>query len=557
MYKHTILLTTKTLTIMRKRFLLSLLVALLTTLSTHAYDFQSGDLYYYITSDTTVEVTYQYESWSESNYQGLTTATIPETVTNNGSTYSVTSIGMEAFYNCSSLTSITIPNSVTSIGYRAFYGCSSLPVEDNLRYADTYLVEAVDKSLSTYTIKAGTKWIGNDAFSRCSSLTSITIPNSVTSIGDIAFSRCSSLTSITIPNSVTSIGDEAFYGCSSLTSITIPNSVTSIGDYAFYDCSSLTSLTLPNSVTSIGDDAFAWCTSLTSIVVESGNTMYDSRENCNAIIETASNTLIAGCQSTTIPNSVTSIGDYAFRDCSSLTSITLPNSVTSIGCYAFGNCSSLADIYCYATTPPVCYVSSGYESFLGVSRHCYIHVPAGTIRDYQMAAGWSDFYHFFEISELPDGAPTDQVGVTVTGNYATFSWPVNPTASSYTLTITKDGEVFCTLIFNNMGQLVGMAFAPARNGEQSANQDDAQSTAYGFSFVVTNLDANSHYTYTFTVNGADNEVIETYSGSFDTSEVTALSETERQNKPSRKIIRDGQVLILRNGETYDMMGQRL
>ena len=108
-----------------------------------------------------------------------------------------------------------------------------------------------------------------------------------------------------------------------------------------------------------------------------------------------------------------------------------------------------------------------------------------------------------------------------------------------------------------MGQLVGMAFAPARNGEQSANQDEAQSTAYGFSFVVTNLDANSHYTYTFTVNGADNEVIETYSGAFDTSEVTALSETEQQNKPSRKIIRNGQVLILRNGVAYDMMGNML
>ena len=174
-----------------------------------------------------------------------------------------------------------------------------------------------------------------------------------------------------------------------------------------------------------------------------------------------------------------------------------------------------------------------------------------------MATGWSDFYHFYEISELPDGAPTDQVGVTVTGNYATFSWPVNPTASSYTLTITKDGEVFCTLIFNNMGQLVGMAFAPARNGEQSANQDDAQSTAYGFSFVVTNLDANSHYTYTFTVNGADNEVIETYSGAFDTSEETALSETEQANKPSRKILRNGQVLILRDGVAYDMMGNML
>ena len=174
-----------------------------------------------------------------------------------------------------------------------------------------------------------------------------------------------------------------------------------------------------------------------------------------------------------------------------------------------------------------------------------------------MADGWGYFYHFYEISELPDGAPTDQVGVTVTGNYATFSWPVNPTASSYTLTITKDGEVFCTLIFNNMGQLVGMAFAPARNGEQSANQGDAQSTAYGFSFVVTNLDANSHYTYTFTVNGADNEVIETYSGSFDTSEVTALPATTQEQQPSRKLLRDGQVVILRNGVAYDMMGNTL
>ena len=133
---------------------------------------------------------------------------------------SVTSIGDYAFNRCSSLTSITISDSVTSISVSAFYGCDSLPVENNLRYADTYLVGPVDKSLSTYTIKEGTKWIGESAFYDCSHLTSITIPNSVTSIGASAFRNCSSLTSITIPNSVTSIGAYTFEGCSNLSEIT-------------------------------------------------------------------------------------------------------------------------------------------------------------------------------------------------------------------------------------------------------------------------------------------------------------------------------------------------
>ena len=168
--------------------------------------------------------------------------------------------------------------------------------------------------------------------------------NSVTSIEECAFVYCSSLTSIEIPNSVTSIGEYALTYCTSLTSIEIPNSVTSIGHNAFSNCSSLTSVIIGNSVTSIGDDAFAHCSSLTSIVVDADNSKYDSRNGCNAIIETASNTLIAGCQNTIIPNSVTSIGDDAFRYCSSLTSIQIPNSVTSIGYEAFYYCSSLTSV---------------------------------------------------------------------------------------------------------------------------------------------------------------------------------------------------------------------
>ena len=168
---------------------------------------------------------------------------------------------------------------------------------------------------------------------------------SVTSISNYAFAGgCSGLTSVSIPNSVTSIGNSAFEYCSGLTSVSIPNSVTSIGDYAFYECSGLTSVSIPNSVTSIGNFIFNGCTSLESIVVESGNSKYDSRDNCNAIIETATNTLLAGCKNTTIPNSVTSIGDSAFSGCSGLTSVTIPNSVTSIGDWAFSGCSGLTRV---------------------------------------------------------------------------------------------------------------------------------------------------------------------------------------------------------------------
>ena len=203
---------------------------------------------------------------------------------------------------------------------------------------------------TTYSVTS----IGDGAFANHSGLTSVTIPNSVTSIGNYAFFNCSGLTSVTIPNSVTTIGDSAFNGCSGLSSVTIGNSVTSIGEFAFSHCSGLTSVTIPNSVTSIGKYAFHNCSGLTSVVVDKDNSTYDSRNNCNAIIETSTNNLIVGCKNTIIPNSVTSIGDCAFYNCSGLTSVTIPNSVTFIGKYAFEDYSGLTKLVSLAVEPPTC-----------------------------------------------------------------------------------------------------------------------------------------------------------------------------------------------------------
>ncbi|MBO7115724.1 MAG: leucine-rich repeat protein [Prevotella sp.] len=167
---------------------------------------------------------------------------------------------------------------------------------------------------------------------------------SVTSIGSSAFQYCINVTSVTIGNSVVNIDQSAFEGCSGLTSIEIPNSVTYIGYMTFSGCSRLTSITIPNSVTYIGVKAFTSCSNLTSMIVESGNIRYDSRENCNAIIETSTNKLISGCKNSFIPNSVASIGNNAFDGCSGLTSINIPNSVTSIGMSAFQGCSGLTSV---------------------------------------------------------------------------------------------------------------------------------------------------------------------------------------------------------------------
>ena len=272
---------------------------------------------------------------------------------------SVTSIGGGAFSNCWNLPSIEIPNAVTSIGDFAFRGCTSLTsmmvASGNTYYDSRDNCNAIIET-ATNTLVAGCK--------------NTVIPNSVISIGDGAFFGCLGLTSVEIPNSVTSIGSQAFEGCTGMTSVTIGNSVTSIGYFAFQDCSGLTSVEIPNSVTSIGDFTFRGCTGLTSMMVASGNTYYDSRDNCNAIIETATNTLVEGCKNSVIPNTVTSIEGGAFYYCTGLTSVEIPNSVTSIGGQAFEGCTGLTSM-----TIGNSVTSIGYAAFQECAGLTLVEIP--------------------------------------------------------------------------------------------------------------------------------------------------------------------------------------
>ena len=281
----------------------------------------------------------------------LTSITIPN---------SITSIGNCTFESCAKLTYITIPNSVTSIGDHAFDGCTGLTgitiPGSVISIGDGAFVHC--ENLTSITIQNGVTNIGMSAFYGCSGLTNIVIPNSVTSIGFTAFQDCIGLTSVTIPDSVTSISEGVFADCKSLTSITIPKSVTSIGDDAFLRCRNLTSVTIPDSVTSIENNVFGECVGLTSIKVSKNNKVYDSRNNCNAIIETKTNKLISGCKNTVLPNDITSIGACAFYGCRNLTSITIPNSVTSIGSEAFYGCTGLISV-----TIPSSVTSIGESAF--------------------------------------------------------------------------------------------------------------------------------------------------------------------------------------------------
>ena len=428
----------------------------------------------------------------------------------------VTSIGGKAFYKCSSLTGVTIPNSVTSIGSPAFSGCSNLnqinvdtantkfssvngvlfnkdktelirypegktdtsyAIPNSVTSIDRYAFEGCSK-LTSITIPDSVTSIGSSAFSDCSSLTSITIPDSVTSIGGWAFDGCKGLTSITIPDGVTSIDKYTFSGCRSLTSITIPDGVTSIDKYTFSGCSSLTSVTIPDSVTSIGSYAFWECSSLASITIPDSVTSIGSGAfyNCTSLT------------SVTIPDRVTSIGSSAFRFCSSLTSITIPDSVTSIGDSAFRGCSSLKDVYYSGTQEQWKKISIGRNNgyLTSATIHYGSSAPAANARAMRAPAA-------------PAAQNTSGAVYTATAQNAVpgelymlyaFSSGTDLSSLEYVAQLRADsGEVKFKYIPRNSGELnvIIVGKFAGSNAKLSIKSPSTTTVSYGFTL---NLHAN-------------------------------------------------------------------
>ena len=370
--------------------------------------------FYYCTSLTEIQFPKEVTSIGGSAFSNCTSLAeihLPE---------GVTAIGSSAFSYCKSLAEIQLPEGLTSIGRAAFYSCTSL--------ADIHLPEGLTSigeltfaycsNLSNVQIPGGVISIGSSAFADCTSLTEIQLPKGVTSIGYSAFEGCASLAEIHLPEGVTSIGYSAFEGCASLAEIHLPEGLTSIGTGAFKNCKRIKEITIPKNVTRIGYCIFQGCESLSSIRVAEENTTYDSRANCNAVIETSSSKMMAGCKDTTFPEGLRSIGDAAFRDCRNLTSVTLPEGVKTIEYYAFQNCSELESVVMPESLTTIDeYAFDGCMNLISVTvaaepctitantfsnrENATLHVKFGTKGRYAVADYWKEFKEIVEYGNAP------------------------------------------------------------------------------------------------------------------------------------------------------------
>lgn len=540
-------------------------MALLATTTLWAYDIEVDGIYYNFLQDNEVEVT------NKSSYDVVYSGeiVIPPTITYDGKNYNVTRIGERAFRTSiknSSLTSVTIPEGVVSIGNYAFQYCTaltSITIPNSITKIGTSAFEStpwyanlpdgilyIGKILYSYkgempantsiVVKDGIEIINASAFAGCSNLIAITLPNSINSIEPKTFYNCDGLQNVVFGNSIDSIGEEAFYSCSSLSTITIPNSVTSIGNTAFYYCSSLDEIKIPKTVINIGTDAFIYC-SPTSIVVEDGNPNYDSRNNCNALIETATNTLLVGCHNTVIPNTVTGITAAAFAGLDNLTAIAIPSGITKIGRCAFANCINLTSIVvdddnqvydsrnnCNAiietatntliecsnnTIIPNTITSIGECAFVGRRKLTSVSIPNGVV-----SIGASAFQYCNALTSVSIPSSVQDIGNSA---FLMCTALTLVTCEATTPPLLEWGA------FNYIPFAEATLYVPAESIELYKAAE--QWKDFGTILPLEQAPSNVEYVISF----------------------------DSTNDSSIKTLCNGQLLILRDGKTYNAMGQEL
>ena len=532
---------------------------------------------------------------------------------------SVTHIGKSAFQGCSAISTVTIPDAVTTIENKTFQGCTSLS-SITMPDAITAIKDSAFlncNSLVISSLPTSLTSLGSSAFSGCSSISSIAFPATLKAIGENAFANCIGIARMDIDDLAIWLGIDFANSLSNplyyarnlylnnelVSELAIPNRITELKNWTFNNCSSITSVVIPNTVRAVSPTAFSGCGNIASVEWHSKNVtdytslnsapFYASRKKVTEFVfgeevEHVPAYLcdgMSGITSLAFPSYLKSIGDYAFKDLTKIKQINVPNEVTAIGAHAFDSCILVTSIYLgyqmaevgdYAfkgcirvnditsmnTTTPVVYENT----LSSISEHAYLYIPAGSKRTYQLDPYWSRF-DLQEIASEEASLTRDAVTVEANADNALFTWPVCDTAAYYSLQITKDEVVFCTLVFNSNGQLTGIAFAPGRNG--NAHAPAATLSVAGMSFTVTGLNAASKYAYRLAVSDEDKAELVAYSGEFATTgytgevnpggepEETAVDDITAGTQPTTKLIRNGQLFLLREGKTYTATGVKV
>lgn len=424
----------------------------------------------------------------------------------------LTTIGSSTFSNCTNLEFVRFPNTIKTIQSGVFSNCGNL----TSLIIPASVTSFVNNSSYKYCTKLAEIVVeeGNhmyDSRDNCNAIIqksnntlvlgcmNTVIPNTVKEIGNYAFDCCSGLLKIEVPESVTKINSYGFSSCIEATEVNLPNSLEYIGLSAFYNCCKLQSLYIPTNVSTITSGSFRKCNSLQSIEVAEDNATYDSRDNCNAIIETATNKLVFGNEQTIIPSSVTIIGNSAFYDCVNLTAIYLPNSVTAIESNAFNGCTGLTHIMVHWETPLVITSSNNIFKNVDVSS-VTLNVPAGTKAMYEAAEVWKDFGTIVEMTSESDytlGDPNNDGYIDVADLAAQVQFILG-TAGSNLLLAAADMDASGVVEVNDYVALVNVILKQSSVSTRSAADACELDQLLQFAPVVMNEDGQGNLWITLT-----------------------------------------------------------